>query len=87
MHSAAPATDTPILRPWLPGLQKLVRADVRISSNVLAFSGYTAFNTNDNGLKALALVVKVGSAGAGAGACHKAMVPGAAAHTHVAASL
>ena len=40
-------------------LQKLVRSDVCVSSNVLSFFGYTAFDTDDKGLKALALVIKV----------------------------
>ncbi len=42
-------------------LQKLVRSEVCVSSNVLSFSGYNAFGTDDKGLKALALVIKVGN--------------------------
>eukprot|EP00200_Dunaliella_tertiolecta_P008796 CAMPEP_0202382686 /NCGR_PEP_ID=MMETSP1127-20130417/44541_1 /ASSEMBLY_ACC=CAM_ASM_000462 /TAXON_ID=3047 /ORGANISM="Dunaliella tertiolecta, Strain CCMP1320" /LENGTH=832 /DNA_ID=CAMNT_0048981937 /DNA_START=143 /DNA_END=2641 /DNA_ORIENTATION=- len=49
---------TAVLKNDMESVQKLVRAEVFVSSNVLSFSGYTAFSTDDRGLKALALVIK-----------------------------
>jgi len=50
-------------QPPLTHPQKLVRGEVRVSSNVLSFSGYTGFATDDNGLKALAVVLRVRATG------------------------
>lgn len=38
---------------------KLIKSGVAVQQRVLSFSGYSAFDGNDKGLKALAEVVKV----------------------------
>jgi len=43
----------------LDSTTKMVKAGVRVTQRVLAFSGYTQFDTDDKGLKALAEVIKI----------------------------